>query len=333
MIYKKKISKRKINDKIVGNIIFLFPTIIAIIIQKYSIKYILILISTFIICELIGIIISFLIDRCRTPKSTYNFEYYREYGFDSPPAVVARLLQKDITDENDLFATVLDLYIKGYINIDNATSSNIRETLQNTSDLQLSLNTTKNINDLLPYEKYLVEWIFANSNTTSMNYISLKDTLKKDLYSGNHFEKWKSLVEQEYYWRQYVKEDTSTQNLIELLAIPVVFLFVFPFITIAYTMPVIVFIITTIILTICSRIMLNTEEYPLTEKGIDELQKIKGYIRFIKEYSLMKDASSKSVIIWNQYLTYSIALNLTQTINKELKKILGEELYIIKEIY
>ena len=327
MKYKIRTSHKKISDKYVGTIIFLFPTILAIFIQHYSFKYILILVSTIIICELIGIIISFYLNKIRTPKSSYDFEYYRDYGFDSPPAIVARFIQKNSSDENDLFATILDLYIKKYINIENSVSPSIKETLQKTDNLEISLNTDRDINNLLPYEQYLIKWIFSNSNC-----IYLKDFLKKDLESGDHFNTWKSLVEQEFIIKQYFDEDTHTQKIIEFLTIPIAFLFLFPFLTFGYKIPIMVFIISTIILTFCSRIMLNTSGNILTQKGIDEFKKIKGYIKYIKDYSLLKDSSSESIVIWNQYLTYSIALNLTPKINKELKKVLGEDLYIIKGI-
>ena len=89
-----------------------------------------------------------------------------------------------------------------------------------------------------------------------------------------------------------------------------------------------------IISVICLQVSFNvSSSVLLTQKGVDELQKIKGYVKFIKEYSLIKDTSRQSIIIWNQYLTYCIALNLTEKINKDLKKILGEELYIDKVIY
>lgn len=72
--------------------------------------------------------------------------------------------------------------------------------------------------------------------------------------------------------------------------------------------------------------------YVRTEKGEEINKKIEGLKKYIKDYSLLDEKSQKELIVWEEYLIYSVIFGLNNIVLKEMLKFV-EIKYELGKVY
>ena len=66
----------------------------------------------------------------------------------------------------------------------------------------------------------------------------------------------------------------------------------------------------------------------LNQNGVDEVASWLNLKRFLIDFGDMKEKTVEMVVIWNFYLSYSIALEVNKTASKEIIDFFGEDIYL-----
>ena len=267
--------------------------------------------------------IAFMINYIKVLKSNYTDIYVRDVFVDYSPAVLSLLLNHKTEDKKDFHATVLNIHAKKVI-----------EFKQVDNKLEIvDLQNQKAINNLTEDEKYIY------------NVLIEKEKFDKHL--------WHKLIKQELNKRNLVK--SGNKNILwqivkmYLILFGIIFLLLILFVLSVLLVPGeffkniatnyfnynIVLSITWILVLIPLQLgtlkivmLINKHKYLkdkmdyYTKKGALEMLKWKKFGAFIKDYSMIATANAESVVLWEKYISYAMALNINKTYNSnELKKI------------
>lgn len=70
--------------------------------------------------------------------------------------------------------------------------------------------------------------------------------------------------------------------------------------------------------------------YLLNDKGIEEKDAWLDLKKYLQDFFNVKDKTTEMVVIWNYYLTYSIALDLPSISKEEITNFFGKNIYNIE---
>lgn len=243
--------------------------------------------------------------------------YVRDINVDYSPAILSFLVNQKIEVKKDIASNILNISSKGFIKI--GVDEN-----NNTKLIPCESNET-----LTPDEKYLFDCIFKSDEKFSLS-------------------KWSSIIQEEYDKLNFSKKNKSTINslfeiLLVLIIVIVAILSIFIVLKVAVG-----FDMNIDLLDICFKLVNIVSAIPLfyviilyaksfiedriikkdpyfesidinrklyTLKGLKELKQWIKFKKFIINFSLIKQADFKSVMIWKKYLSYSMALDINKDYN------------------
>ena len=234
-----------------------------------------------------------------------TYIYYRQIPTKDSPAYVGKVL-KGHTDGNDIISTILDLNMRGFINI---SIKNINGKLR-----RELLYTGKNKNtELEEHEIFLIDQLFKNSDK-----IILEDYISSDKFKCD-FKAFDKMLDRKIQ-RHIVKKDSNIKNITK-----VIFLTTFAIlgITIFYALfqPIMLLIIKDAYKSITFTIIISTLSYILITYV---------YISYINSKKLIKSILTIKIAY---IFCFVILLLLVSTLNYEnIVKILQNELAWYKMI-
>ena len=248
-------------------------------------------------------------------KKDSNVLYYREPPFSYSPVIVTYLENLKLEIDKDVFAELLFLSQKGYLQIQKVAPKKY----------MIIKNTTmcNNSNDLLQSQKFILSYINPE--------IDLQDLI--DLMHKNK-KKLENLYEDDCYTLGYLDKLTNIlknkkleRSLIILFFIPLVLLFICAlfffvssfdflfkailFLALFYIVAILSFMpsfaIVFLIAIIFDRLILIR-----TKSAKEDYAKWLAFKDFLNEYTLIKNYDLDSIDLLEQYLTYAVALGITK---------------------
>lgn len=274
-----------------------------------------------------------------------NVDIYRELPQNIEPAIIANLMQEDLTDKSDISATLLDLVRRGYLTIEN----DVNNTFDNVSDgiLDKKLVINKNYIDLKEYERFLIKWFSKTSeNNNEINMSKLKNMLKDSGDFKANYQKLEKLIKNESNKVEFYDDSSKLSKFSKFsakwgkrmliisfcLLIFTILGFLLDYVggiseTFAIVLAISFFI--HVVLSIISITIYDLrlpEEY-LNEIGKDNIRKWNGFIKFLEEYTLIEHRKSEEVHIWQEYLVYGVAFGVAKETIDSMDKAYGFQFY------
>ena len=249
-------------------------------------------------------------------KDVYKYEYYREIMNEYSPAVLSLIYNRKIKYSDALVATILDLKLKGYIDIED-------------KGIKVLNRETKN---LLKNESLIYEKLEKNKNAKKVIYF--KDVA--NIFSNTYFKKeWKSTIKMEAEEKKLCSSISVAFNILEKISIISFFALII--------IPLLLFLILRksdldinnlvsylIIVVIHSTLLCSTgilrkfnkiNFFVRTQEGVDLQCKMSGLKNYIKDYSKLREKDLNDLILWEDYLIYTIIFDLKGNLDKEAEKL------------
>lgn len=235
-------------------------------------------------------------------KININFdrEYIRELTNTNPPAITSLIYDLKTEVYKDYTATILELYIKKYINI-----SGFNE------EILIHKGPNEDLSKLLEHEKYVYNCIIHKErfDENIFKKCVVEDAQEKDLIIESKVKNYKLeffcgigglTLATSIILLSISKNAILSIFAIILLCISIGFIGVIPFIH--YN-------------------LVNLDnKYKITKKGKEELKKIKAFKNFIKDYTLVEEKDIEYVQILEEYIPYSLSLGMSPQVEKYIKE-------------
>ncbi len=239
-------------------------------------------------------------------------DYFRDVLQEYNPSELSYIDDFKI-DKNTLIADLLMLESKKVITYENGVFKKNKE------------QTGAKLNSV---EKYLLNFIDdKGSNIIKIDYLSYVEKIKsccaeQELIEKKEFPKWRFIVEAVvsiliYIGLKYLVFDFELIEKIEFtnpfLGILAFTLLVFGVMTVMfYPM---YFIVKHVIL----YMRLMVDSYVRTAKGDEINKKLEGLKIFIRDFSILEGREKKELILWKEYLIYSVVFNINKKVINEYK--------------
>lgn len=249
-----------------------------------------------------------------------NINIYNKDLPDNLTPAHARLLVTDgKIDDKTLASTILDLVDRGYLKLE----SNNREDIF-TKDLLIS-KTNKSQEDLFTYEKYLIDWLFEGEQINSLEvHKKLNDN------KTNPFEKFsifQGLVLLSFPLNKYYKSSGFSIGKIKKYAC-LLFISLMPsWIIIQIKSILLLGISEFFALFSLANMFFYPPNYLLNDNGAEIRDSYLDLKKYLTDFSFITDKTSEMIVLWNYYLSYSIALNMEGEAYKEIANFFGNEIY------
>lgn len=256
-------------------------------------------------------------------KPEFNERYYRELPGDYTPAEMGVLMYPKEKRTCFLTATLMDLVRKKVLILEvNKKIENSFFHHKEVEDYVFRKNPNYNNGELKKHEESLIKWFIDKIGDGEK--VSFKDI-------NNIRGKWEAMEFQNDYnrWFKDVKEEAEKNSFFDDRAekgrkIGTIVGFIYLFLSwillgFISLFAIVMFILGFIMIGYSSRIT------QMTKYGNDQFQKWKAFKRFLKDFSLIDQASVPSLTIWEQYLVYAIPLGVAKEVLKQLKIILPQE--------
>ena len=277
-----------------------------------------------VICIILMIYLYFRFDK--EHKRTFRGKYYRELPGDYPPAVTGALMSFKKIDSQDIMATIMDLARRKYVTI---SSQQVEEHgffgSKQETQYSIVLNENTPSGELLEYERYLLDWMIGTiGDGTSVSFDAIKE-YGKDSSTGKHFkiafELWQKMVEEVADGYKFFDEKASRGLLIGVLAGTVMvfsgigFIFLFPIVF----SPILLIVMGIVCLIFSARIAKRSVY------GNDQYWMWKAFKKFLQDFSHMEEASIPSLVVWEHYLVYAVALGVAKDVIRQLPLVFNDE--------
>ena len=246
--------------------------------------------------------------------------YNRQLPSKLTPAHVRLLINDGLIDSESLAATILDLVDRGYLKL----SATRVDDLFN-KEIFISV-TDKNQDDLFDYEKYLINWLFDKNNISSLE---IKNKLHNAQSNPSEdFNIFQGLVLLSFPINSYYTKNKNNSLSFCIWGILCLINIVLFFIPTLNTYAVILYGIFMSIFSIGLVLLLaNSVSYRLNDTGKDLIIDYLRLKKYLEEFTLIQDKSSEQIVLWNYYLSYSIALGIESIAFKEINEFFGNEIY------
>lgn len=268
-------------------------------------------------------------NRVNTPKCTIPDLYKRELPSNLRPAHVRLLLEDGIIDEHSLSATLMDLINSDYIKLEynNSSSKNLKYKLFNNKDIILK-REEKDTKELFLYECYLLEWFFSYNKDNTITAEQLHKFLNNDIDNKKEtphdkMSYFQALVFMSFPIEKYYnKEKLRRKKLMYLLFLVSGFIPWFAFASyVAEFLAIYGF----------GNLMFISPSYTLNQTGVNEIAKWKALKKYLNDFSNVKDKNAQMVELWDYYLVYSIALDISSTASNEMYDFFGKKIFKFKK--
>ena len=248
-------------------------------------------------------------------KDVYKYEYYREIINEYSPAVLSLVYNRKIKYSDTLVATILDLKLKNYIDIED-------------EGIKILKRETK---DLLQNEKLIYEKLERKKNTKKI--ANFKDV--SNIFSNTYFKKeWKSKIKIEAEEKKLCSSRLVAFDILEKIFIISFFTFlIIPLLLIArklnfntnINIVTYLIIVTVHCVVMCSTGILRKFNqrnfFVRTKEGVELQCKMSGLKNYIKDYSKLNERDLNELVLWEDYLIYAVIFNLKGNLDKEAGKL------------
>ena len=245
--------------------------------------------------------------------------YNRDLPDNLTPAHARLLVSDGKIDDRTLASTILDLIDRGFLNLE----SNNREEMF-TKDLLIS-KTNKSQEDLFDYEKYLIDWFFEEEK---INSLELHKKLNEEKTNPcEKFSIFQGLVLLSFPLNKYYKSSGfSIKKLKKYAYLLLISLMAF-FINIFIKSILLLGISEFFALFSLANILFSPPSYLLNDNGAEIRDSYFDLKKYLTDFSFITDKTSEMIVLWNYYLSYSIALNMEGEAYKEIDNFFGNEIY------
>lgn len=272
----------------------------------------------------------------RERKVSYMGIYEREPPSEHTPAEVSGLLNQFRIPPSAFIATILDFVYKGYFEMTEETIEKPGIIKMNTVHT-LVFTKKKNPEKLKPHEQQVYDYVCQNMTNGSVSLETLKQQVSLPTFAG-FFLNWKKAVLLDLDKKKYLKTKGVTIFTIGsavffivclgllLMQVPkttyqnLMVYSVEPMLTWTLILGSILSVIGLIIANIWKTILSRwTEEGRLLEL------KWKNFKKFISDFTLLKEHPPDSLILWDFYLVYAVALGVAENTIKAMRDIVPDE--------
>lgn len=254
------------------------------------------------------------------PKHTNINIYNRDIPSKLKPLHVRMLLNDGRIDELSLASTILDLTDKGYLEIKDINRTKINKKHFFSNKNLVIYRTDKPIDNLLKYESFLIEWFInycGNGKSVSSNELHKKLVDPANIINTNeYFEFFQALAIISFPLNKYYNKCKTTKE----RAIYAIMIFCF-------FIPTIPFIGLFLEIYSIGNLFFCTPMYTLNQKGTEELDCWLDLKNYLEDFSDIKNKTAEMIILWEHYLSYSVALNLKSLASKEITDFFGKNIY------
>jgi len=257
--------------------------------------------------------------------------YYREIPQSSPAVAALILNPKDTPNQKQLIATIFSLYTKRAIKL---------TMLQ--KDVQIELaDSIENVNaKLTDDELFVYEWLEESfSQTRSGTYAEFfqigMETRSTAATFHSKFRQFQTAVEVGYVELE-LESDEVAQDAVPGKMIIIGYLFIFYLLK--YMVVGGAYLVSVEPLVICflaGAFVLSrykAKAYEFTHTGFKRKDEVHGLKNYLNDYSLLKDAESKAVYLWEQYFVYGLALNVSKKALHKLYQHMPQEMHEYTDI-
>lgn len=268
------------------------------------------------------------------PKPVNINLYSRDLPSKLRPAHMRLLMGDGTIDGISIGSTLMDLVDRGYLEYIKGRDVDDKLIFFHDSNTKL-IKTNKEQNDLLKYEKFLIDWFISGyGNGVEVSASEVNEGLKKKLLNGDMeaadmFLEWQALVLMSFQIDKYYRKIEQSKS--KLLFNAVIGFGGF-------------FLISTTIGAIAviyglGMFFLVSPKRILKQERIDEIHGWLTLKRFLKDFGDMQNKTAEMIKIWDFYLTYSIALDMSEVASNDMTTFFGKNIYIgsidpsIKKVY
>lgn len=274
-------------------------------------------------CLAYALIKRFIILKTKVSKPKNINIYNRDLPANLTPAH-ARLLVHDVIDDKTLATTILDLIDRGYLILESGTKNNL---FTNDSNELIIRVSDKNQDELFKYEKHIIKWFFENDKTS-------KTELHKKLNNNNENPSeqlciFQGLVLISFPLNKYYKKHTSKIKRLIYNALSMSFFLtclLFLFTRIPRNLTILIVSNFLPIFGLANQIF-SSPTYLLNGLGVETKDSYLDLKNYLEEFSLIKEKTSEMIVIWNYYLSYSVALGIKGIASKEIRNFFGDAIY------
>ena len=252
-------------------------------------------------------------------EPTTKLEYYRDLPDEnSTPGEAMKIFNMSInsfTANNfgKVFsATMLDLALKGYLEIKQEKNSKGKE--------NINIYVLKQVSDgLKPSEARIMT--FVKDAAKGKEVITLKELEKyikehptkiESLLKGTYDAVNNQLIKEQIIDSEIQKEYKKYKDIQMSYIASIIFLFFFTWI--AFIIPIIIFAIDAIM---CGKIAKKLNV--LTQKGVDMQEQWKGLKKYMEDFSMLDRREVPELVIWEKYLVYATVFGVAEKVIKQLK--------------
>lgn len=228
--------------------------------------------------------------------------YYREILKGYSPFLLSYIDNFIFKGKTDIIATILNLQLKKVIKIENNTIIKLDNAINLEESEQYILNNVSNgkikINDIRELEQKIV-----------------KDAQTKDLIKIKEVQKSEDMKQ-------------LKDKLVIFFIISVFIIMFISIIAISINNELLTAIVLIFSLIFCNpffyiilyiiKYYLNKPKIRRTKKGEEVNTKLEGLKNYIKEYSKLKEKNANDILLWEEYLIYSVIFNINDNVIKEM---------------
>lgn len=284
----------------------------------FEINAILIGIVNFTICTTYALIRHHLFFKTKEPKPINTNIYNRNLPSNLTPAHVRLLVYDGVIDSQSIAATILDLIDRGYLKLDVANRESIFS-----NDVHI-YKTNKSDNELFTYEKYLLDWFFKDGKVSSK---TLHQQLNgDDANPSEKFSIFQGLILLSFPLDKYYNKHSNSHQR-KFYACCMISFFIYLFIHQIFNNLILFGIVHFITLFGFSNFLLASPTYSLNDYGVEINDCYMDLKRFLKDFSLINEKSSEEIVLWNYYLSYSVALGINGAASEEIASFFGNNIY------
>ncbi len=250
----------------------------------------------------------------------FNGEYYRELPADYSPGELGYLIRKGNPNSTDFTATVIDLAQRGYIKLEEVEEESkfaLLSIFKKDETTFTALKTNKEGN-LRPHEKEVMDLLFheISANGESVIFTEVERFAKKHpktfkIYWDDFISDLKSISEKHNFFDKSNKRTT----IIGILSLFGFFIlgFLSFILTRMFALSFGLFaagLISMLLVTTINR---------RSKKGEEDYVRWMAFKKFLLHFSNMKRHELPSLVLWEHYMVYAVALGVAKEVMKELQ--------------
>lgn len=238
--------------------------------------------------------------------------YNRELPDNLTPAHARLLVYDGVVDSYTIVSTILDLINRGYLKIENDNKESLFH------ENCYLYKTDKSLDDLFDYEIYLINWLFENQNNSSqITSLANSQTYNFAIFQG--------LVFSSFPFTKYYEKKAN--NFVKYLLFSFGLFFIYLNLNHHLNSLILLIVCEFICFLTLGYSMIISSSYTLNANGVEIRDSYLDLKRFLKDFSSIREKNSEMVMLWDFYISYSVALNLNGTAYNEINNLIDEDCF------